>query len=234
MSLIGNNIIIHILSAWICHENFSSFCFEFIKQSKNLNQLMKRSGAFYFLIITFCLTLFVLVPDLHLYADIYMYTDSHGVMHFTNVPTSSKYRVYIKEKPKTSDISYITNKYDDLITIAAKKFEVSFSLLKALIKIESDFDPWAVSKVGAKGLMQIMPENLKALNINDPFDPRENIMGGTRYLKQLLKRFNGELPLALAAYNAGPRMVENYKRIPPFPETEDFVKKVMKYHTAFK
>lgn len=222
------------MSAWICHENFSSFCFEFIKQSKNLNQLMKRSGVLYFLIIAFCLTLFVLVPDLHLYADIYMYTDSHGVMHFTNVPTSSKYRVYIKEKTRTSDISYNTNKYDDLITIAAEKFGVSFSLLKALIKIESDFDPWAVSKVGAKGLMQIMPENLKALNINDPFDPRENIMGGTRYLKQLLKRFNGELPLALAAYNAGPRMVENYKRIPPFPETEDFVKKVMKYHTAFK
>ena len=195
---------------------------------------MTRSGVHFFFIIAFCLALSVLIPDLHLYADIYMYTDSQGVMHFTNVPTSAKYSVYIKEKSTESNITYNSNKYDDLITTAAKKYEISFSLLKALIKIESDFDPWAVSKVGAKGLMQIMPENLKALNINDPFDPRENIMGGTRYLKQLLERFKGEIPLALAAYNAGPRMVENYKRIPPFPETEDFVKKVMKYYTAFK
>ena len=195
---------------------------------------MTRSSVHFFFIIAFCLALSVLIPDLHLYADIYMYTDSQGVMHFTNVPTSAKYSVYIKEKSTESNITYNSNKYDDLITTAAKKYEISFSLLKALIKIESDFDPWAVSKVGAKGLMQIMPENLKALNINDPFDPRENIMGGTRYLKQLLERFKGEIPLALAAYNAGPRMVENYKRIPPFPETEDFVKKVMKYYTAFK
>ena len=195
---------------------------------------MTRPGVHFFFIIAFCLALSVLIPDLHLYADIYMYTDSQGVMHFTNVPTSAKYSVYIKEKSTESNITYNTNKYDDLITTAAKKYEISFSLLKALIKIESDFNPWAVSKVGAKGLMQIMPENLKALNINDPFDPRENIMGGTRYLKQLLKRFKGEIPLALAAYNAGPRMVENYKRIPPFPETEDFVKKVMKYYAAFK
>ena len=195
---------------------------------------MTRSGVHFFFIIAFCLALSVLIPDLHLYADIYMYTDSQGVMHFTNVPTSAKYSVYIKEKSTESNITYSSNKYDDLITTAAKKYEISFSLLKALIKIESDFNPWAVSKVGAKGLMQIMPENLKALNINDPFDPRENIMGGTRYLKQLLERFKGEIPLALAAYNAGPRMVENYKRIPPFPETEDFVKKVMKYYTAFK
>ena len=195
---------------------------------------MARSGFHLLVIIIFSLVLSILVPDVYLYADIYMYTDSQGVMHFTNVPTSAKYRVYIKEKSGTPDSSYNSNKYDDLITIAANKYGISFSLLKALIKIESDFNPWAVSKVGAKGLMQIMPENLKALNINDPFDPRENIMGGTRYLKQLLKRFNGELPLALAAYNAGPRMVENYKRIPPFPETEDFVEKVMKYFAALK
>jgi soluble lytic murein transglycosylase len=175
-----------------------------------------------------------MIPAVHLYADIYMYIDTQGVMHFTNVPTSSKYSVYIKEKSEKSENSYSTDKFDDLITMAAKKYGVSFSLLKALIKIESDFDPLAVSKVGAKGLMQIMPENLASLDINDPFDPQENIMGGTRYLKQLLERFNGEVSLALAAYNAGPRIVENYQRIPPFPETEDFVKKVMEYYAALK
>jgi len=79
-----------------------------------------------------------------------------------------------------------------------------------------------------------MPENVKALNINNPFDPWENIMGGARYLQQLIQRFNGELPLALAAYNAGPNIVERYQRIPPFKETEDFVKKVLKYYALFK
>ena len=195
---------------------------------------MTRPGSPFSLIVTFCLVLFVLAPDLPLYADIYTYTDSQGVMHFTNVPTSTKYRIYIREKSGKSVNTYNADRYDDLITKASKKYGVSFSLLKALIKIESDFNPLAVSKVGAKGLMQIMPANLKALNINDPFDPRENIMGGTLYLKQLLNRFNGKLPLALAAYNAGPRMVENYKRIPPFPETENYVKKVMKYYAVFK
>ena len=130
--------------------------------------------------------------------------------------------------------SNITDRYDDLITEASKKHGVSFSLLKALIKIESDFNPRAISSAGAKGLMQIMPENIRALNIKDPFDPLENIMGGTCYLKKLIRRFDGKLPMALAAYNAGPNMVDRYKRIPPFKETENFVEKVMKYYSIFK
>jgi len=79
-----------------------------------------------------------------------------------------------------------------------------------------------------------MPENIRALNIKDPFDPWENIMGGARYLKQLIRRFDGKLPMALAAYNAGPNTVDRYKRIPPFKETEDFVEKVMKYYSILK
>lgn len=168
------------------------------------------------------------------FADIYVYIDSGGVLHFTNVPTSSNYKIYIREKPQRSLNSGVTDRYDDLITEASKKHGVSFSLLKALIKIESDFNPRAISSAGAKGLMQIMPENVRALNIKDPFDPLENIMGGARYLKQLIKRFDGELPMALAAYNAGPNMVDRYRRIPPFEETENFVEKVMKYYSILK
>ena len=166
-----------------------------------------------------------------LYADIYIYVDNNGVFHFTNVPTSSKnYRVYIKERPKKSSVSDVTDLYDHVISEASRRHGLSFSLLKALIKTESDFDPRAVSKAGARGLMQLMPENIKTLKIKNPFDPRENIMGGARYLKQLINRFGGKLPLALAAYNAGPGIVEQYQRVPPFKETENFVKEVMKYY----
>jgi len=187
-----------------------------------------------FFIGIFCSALVVVTAAAPLYADIYVYIDSGGVLHFTNVPTSSNYKIYIREKPPMSLNSGVADRYDDLITEASKKHGVSFSLLKALIKIESDFNPRAISSAGAIGLMQIMPENIRALNIKDPFDPLENIMGGARYLKQLITRFDGKLPMALAAYNAGPNVVDRYKRIPPFKETEDFVEKVMKYYSTFK
>ena len=103
---------------------------------------------------------------------------------------------------------------------------LSFHLLKALIRVESNFDSQAVSKAGAMGLMQIMPENIKALKIRDPFDPRDNILGGALYLKTLIERFEGKLPLALAAYNAGPSVVDKYQAIPPIKETEEYVHKV--------
>lgn len=187
-----------------------------------------------FFVGIFCSALVVVTAAAPLYADIYVYIDSGGVLHFTNVPTSSNYKIYIREKPPMSLNSGVADRYDDLITEASKKHGVSFSLLKALIKIESDFNPRAISSAGAIGLMQIMPDNLKTFNIKDPFDPWENIMGGTRYLKQLIKHFDGKLPLALAAYNAGPNTVEHYKRIPPFKETENYVREVMKYYSIFK
>ena len=165
------------------------------------------------------------------YADIYMYIDSNGVLHFTNAPTTSQYRLYIKERPNRTESS---NAYDSLIGEASQLFDLSFSLLKAMIKVESNFDSKAVSKSGAMGLMQIMPKNIKILKIRDPFDPRDNIMGGATYLKEMIERFNGRLPLALAAYNAGPSTVARYNAIPPIKETEDYVKKVMKYFYLYK
>ncbi len=168
-------------------------------------------------------------------ADIYRYIDENGVMHFTNVPTSSiqNYKLFLKEKPQITD-RYSTEKYDALISDASERHGVSFPHLKAIIKAESDFDPHAVSKKGATGLMQIMPENFKPLGIRDPFDPSENINAGARYFKQMYDRFKGKLALSLAAYNAGPTAVDRYKTIPPYEETEEYVRRVLKYYYNYK
>jgi len=197
---------------------------------------MTRIGMNCFFIGIYTFLYFMIAIATPLYADIYVYADNQGVLHFTNVPTSSKssnYKVYIKETPNRPLESNITDLYDHVISEASNKHGVPFPLLKALIKTESDFNPMAISSAGARGLMQLMPENIKTLNIKNPFDPRENIMGGTRFLKQLIDRFKGKLPLALAAYNAGPGVVEKYQRVPPFQETENFVEQVMKYYSIF-
>ena len=167
-------------------------------------------------------------------SDIYMYIDSQGVMHFTNVPTSSDYKIYIKGRPQRKGNRMDADRFDRYIDEAAGLHGVDFPLIKAVIRAESAFDPKAVSKKGALGLMQIMPENLKAFKVHDPFDPWQNIMGGARYLKALIQRFNGQVPLALAAYNAGPRAVDTHRGIPPIPETEEYVKRVMKYFYLYK
>lgn len=167
-------------------------------------------------------------------ADIYLYVDAEGVFHFTNTPTSGKFKVYMSEKRRHRKAYYSNRSYDDVIAEAARRNGISSSLLKAVIHVESYFNPKAVSQKGAMGLMQIMPQNLESLDINDPFDPWENIMGGARYFKSMLERFRGQLDLALAAYNAGPMAVEKYNDIPPYPETQRYVQKVMKAFRIYR
>jgi len=170
------------------------------------------------------------------FADIYRYVDENGVMHFTNAPTSSsgEYKLFMRERKQPAPSWYEAEKYDDLISAASKRHGVSFPLLKAIIKAESDFDPKAVSKKGAMGLMQIMPQNFKLLGLKDPFDPIQNINAGARYFKQLYERFGGKLALSLAAYNAGPTAVDRYQTIPPYEETEEYVRRVLRYYYNYK
>lgn len=168
-------------------------------------------------------------------ADIYVYIDNEGVRHFTNVPTSSRYRLYMSSpKPSSSYTydSYSSSKYDQFISEAADKYGLPVPLLKAVIKVESNFNPNAVSRKGAQGLMQLMPDTARLVNVSDSFDPWENIMGGSRYLKMLIDRF-GELKYALAGYNAGPERVVQHNGIPPIAETRDYVQKVTKYYHLF-
>jgi len=173
------------------------------------------------------------------YADIYLHIDKDGVMHFTNTPVESEgisvtYRFYQKEEQLVKKEDDYFGDIDSYIIRAANHHDVSFPLIKAMIKVESDFNPNAISEKGAMGLMQIMPFNFKQLAITDPFDPWENIMGGVRYFKNMLNKFNGDLYLSLAAYNAGPNAVDKYGCIPPYPETIDYVDKVLKYYAFYK
>ena len=187
--------------------------------------------------IIFFVTIFsIITAGSSVYADIYMYIDEDGVTHFTNAPTSNEheYKIYIKEKTAVSKKFYSTDKYDHFIADASEQTGVDSRLLKAMIKAESDFDPRAVSRKGAMGLMQIMPENFKMLNIENPFDPWQNIRAGAEYFQRMYERFNGKLALSLAAYNAGPTAVDRYKRIPPYQETEEYVRRVLRYYRTFK
>lgn len=188
------------------------------------------------LTISILITLIAVFAASGVFADIYRYIDKNGVMHFTNAPTSSSgdFKLFLRERRPPAPSWYGAEKYDHLISEAARRHGVSFPLLKAIIKAESDFDPQAVSKKGAMGLMQIMPENFKLLGLEDPFDPTQNINAGARYFRQLYERFGGKLALTLAAYNAGPSVVDRYQTIPPYEETEEYVRRVLRYYYDYK
>lgn len=168
------------------------------------------------------------------YADIYTYMDDKGVMHFTNVPTNSNFRLYMKEGRSNSFLRGSVSRFDSIIKRASRRYGVDAALIKAVITAESNFNARAVSAKGAKGLMQIMPFNFRNLGISDPFSPSQNIMGGTRYLRKMIKLNRGRLKLALASYNAGPHAVKRFKGIPPYKETRNYVVKVMKLYKHYK
>ncbi|MCS6893111.1 MAG: lytic transglycosylase domain-containing protein [Deltaproteobacteria bacterium] len=147
-----------------------------------------------------------------------------GSKRFSVIPVSSS-------KSRHEKFSQEIKRY---IEIAAKLFNLEVNLLKAIIKAESNFNPYAVSPKGALGLMQLMPNTAKEVEVKNVFDPKQNILGGARYLRNLLDRFNNNLTLALAAYNAGPEAVEKYDGVPPFPETQKYVRDVLNHFRYFK
>ncbi|NMA28166.1 MAG: lytic transglycosylase domain-containing protein [Burkholderiales bacterium] len=124
--------------------------------------------------------------------------------------------------------------FDGFIREASQKWNVDESLIRAVIKQESGFDPRATSWCGAQGLMQLMPETAAGLGVKDSYDPQQNIMGGTRYLRSLLDRFDGNISKALAGYNAGPGAVEKHGGIPPYQETQHYVANVLEFYRVFK
>ncbi len=177
-------------------------------------------------------------------ADIYSYTDAQGVMHFTNRAGNNKaFKLYLRGNdskrggtgisPIESDPTRYT-RFDAWIHEAALLYQIPEQLVRAVIKVESDFDPRAVSVSGARGLMQLMPGTADRLQVKDIDDPRENIFGGVRYLRILANDFNGDLQLTVAGYNAGEEAVMRYGGIPPYAETRDYVVRVTDFYHRFR
>jgi soluble lytic murein transglycosylase-like protein len=178
------------------------------------------------------LALFLATPGL---ADVYVYKDKQGVLTFTNVPTHQGFRRVIREgNARFSSPGSSANSYEGLIRSASSRHNVDADLIRAVIKVESDFDSSARSHKGATGLMQLMPETGRLHNVEDLYDPSANIEGGVRHLKLLLGKYQGDLELSLAAYNAGIKAVEKHGGIPPFAETRDYVRRVLRYYQTYR
>lgn len=179
-----------------------------------------------------CLAIACLTPN-PARAEMYMYIDDKGGYHFTDSPKSADYIPTPHLEAPQPPVQAGT-RYTEIIKSIASTYGVRPELVQAVIRVESGFNPTAVSRAGARGLMQIMPVHIQKHRISDPFDPRQNITAGTRYLSDLLKRYNGDLNLSLAAYNAGPSRVDHYKGIPPYPETRQYVQKVLSCYKQYR
>ncbi|MBE0500203.1 MAG: lytic transglycosylase domain-containing protein [Desulfuromonadales bacterium] len=155
-------------------------------------------------------------------SDIYKYVDANGVIHFTNVPTTSEFKMHRKEGGDRLTIHEVIRHY-------SRYFRLEEALVRAVIKVESDYNPAAVSRAGAIGMMQLIPKTAHLLKVNDPLDPEQNIRGGSHYLRMMLDQFEGDLDLALAAYNAGPTAVRQHGGVPPYAETIRYLTKVKYY-----
>jgi len=185
-------------------------------------------------IVSFCFLFFFASSSV---ADIYKYVDDNGVMCYTDSPIDKKADRVYKDKSNTStDIAQEKSKdsadYQSIIHAKAETYDIDPSLIKAVIETESNWNSMAISRKGAMGLMQLMPSTASDMDVSNPFNPEENIEGGTRYLRYLIERFKGDLTLALAAYNAGPKAVEKYGYIPPYTETRQYVNKVLSLYNG--
>ena len=178
-------------------------------------------------------------------ADIYTYTGEGGAVSLSNVPTDHRYSILIPEKKQQAELapdaaksaSIMASKiqYDGLVDEVAKTYGLESALLHAVITVESQYSPKAVSKKGAMGLMQLMPVVARHYGVADPLDPTQNLHGGAKHLRHLLRKFKNNRSLALAAYNAGEGRVARYgNQIPPYRETTDYVPRVLGFYKQYR
>jgi len=190
---------------------------------------MKTNGlkCLFFTLVTI---LFLFPPGI-VKAETYFFVDKEGVVHFSDNPSDSRFRPH---KAENTYVRIDREALNEIILSASRRHAVDSNLVKAVVKVESDFDPNAVSVAGAMGLMQLMPETAFRLGVNRPFDPNENIMGGTRLLRRLLDRYDDNITLALAAYHAGPGRVDAYGGVPPIEETHRYIRKVFSAYSTYR
>ena len=195
-----------------------------------------------------CALAALVATPLSAYADIYRFVDENGTVHFTNIPTDTRFRLYMTTKKEPDAVtntvtsrvvhSYPTaarRRYNAHIVAAARTYQLEPALLHAVISAESGYNPLARSAKGARGLMQLMPATARRYGVENPLDPEQNIYGGAAYLHDLLALFGNDVKLALAAYNAGEGTVMEYgNRIPPYRETTQYVPKVLTYYKQYK
>jgi soluble lytic murein transglycosylase-like protein len=177
-------------------------------------------------------------------ADIYKFIDERGVVHFTNIPNGDRrFKLAYREATSASRPSQTTwmpteadiRRYQGIVEAASKNHGVDTALVHAVISAESGYNPNALSRKGASGLMQLMPDTARRYGVQNIFDPSENVHGGVRYLKDLLAMFNGDMRLALAGYNAGENaVIRAGNRIPPYAETQNYVPKVIDFYQRFR
>ena len=172
-------------------------------------------------------------------ADIYKSVGSDGVVSFSN--NKSKGAALYQKTPAKAAVFMPSDtsperytRYDHYIREAATLYQIPEALIRAVIRVESDFDPRAVSPANARGLMQMIPATAERMLVTDVFDPRQNIFGGVRYLRVLANLFNGDLALTVAAYNAGENAVIRHGGIPPYPETQDYVTRVIVHYRQYR
>ncbi len=166
---------------------------------------------------------------------VYKFIDDRGVVHFTNMSPDARYtplKVVQPPRSKSRKPPGPVRTYDDLIERVAYRHGIPPAMVKAVIHVESAFDPYAISHRGAMGLMQLMPRTAQSLGVGQPFRVTQNISGGARYLRMMYERF-GNWPHALAAYNAGPSAVERYRGIPPYNETRQYVRRVLNHYRRY-
>ena len=167
--------------------------------------------------------------------SLYSYKDAKGVIHLTNIQSDHRFLpVYKRTPPRVFTQKSRRWRINSVIEKASRKHSIDSALIKAVVRAESNFDPYAVSYAGAQGLMQLMPETADDLDVINPFDIEENIYGGVKYLKQLLNHFDGDVALSVAAYNAGRSAVIRHGGIPPYKQTKTYVRKVLAFYDGYK
>jgi len=219
---------------------------------------MKRTAeAADFLLIAAAIIILTVARPIGSCAEIFKFVDRDGAIHFTNTPTAVQ-STLVNLPPLTQTnfqkyfptykgyqgyhsgvflpLSNLPNQadYDPHIKLTCKLYGLDCNLVKAVIRAESGFNPFAVSPKGAMGLMQLMPGTSRDLGVVNPFDPHQNIDGGVRYLRMMLDRFNNDTILALAAYNAGPETVSRHGGVPPIDETQLYVRRVMDFYSRYR